>query len=109
MLRLAGQGFFQGKILASSHLYFSVVSHLSELFTHAKTIICLSNRTNAVEALKNRYPDCQFEHIAVGKPRDPQRYSRAEPEFLSDAVVALQVYMQNNASGVIFEAPGIKR
>jgi sulfur-oxidizing protein SoxA len=32
-----------------------------------------------------------------------------EPEFLSDAVVALQVYMQNNASGVILEAPGIKR
>ena len=32
-----------------------------------------------------------------------------EPEFLSDTVVALQVYMQNNASGVILEAPGIKR
>ena len=32
-----------------------------------------------------------------------------EPEFLSDAVVALQVYMQKNASGVILEAPGIKR
>ena len=32
-----------------------------------------------------------------------------EPEFLSDSVVALQVYMQNNASGVILEAPGIKR
>ncbi len=32
-----------------------------------------------------------------------------EPEFLSDAVIALQVYMQKNASGVILEAPGIKR
>ncbi len=32
-----------------------------------------------------------------------------EPEFLSDAVIALQVYMQKNASGVVLEAPGIKR
>ena len=32
-----------------------------------------------------------------------------EPEFLSDAVIALQVYMQNSASGVVLEAPGIKR
>jgi len=32
-----------------------------------------------------------------------------EPDFTSDAVVALQVYMQKNASGVILEAPGIKR
>ncbi len=32
-----------------------------------------------------------------------------EPEFLSDVVIALQVYMQNKASGVVSEAPGIKR
>jgi sulfur-oxidizing protein SoxA len=32
-----------------------------------------------------------------------------DADFLSDAVVALQVYMQKNASGATLEAPGIKR
>jgi sulfur-oxidizing protein SoxA len=32
-----------------------------------------------------------------------------EPDFGSDVVIALQVYMQHNASGVMLEAPGIKR
>jgi len=32
-----------------------------------------------------------------------------EPEFLSEAVIALEIYMQNKASGVVSEAPGIKR
>lgn len=32
-----------------------------------------------------------------------------EPDFVSDVVIALQVYMQRNASGVMLEAPGIKR
>ncbi len=32
-----------------------------------------------------------------------------EPEFLSDVVIALQVYMQHKASGATLEAPGIKR
>ena len=32
-----------------------------------------------------------------------------EPDFGSDVVIALQVYMQHNASGVKSEAPGIKR
>ena len=32
-----------------------------------------------------------------------------EPEFLSDVVIALEIYMQKKASGVISEAPGIKR
>jgi sulfur-oxidizing protein SoxA len=32
-----------------------------------------------------------------------------EPDFGSDVVIALQVYMQHNASGAILEAPGIKR
>lgn len=32
-----------------------------------------------------------------------------EPEFLSDAVIALEIYMQHKANGVTLEAPGIKR
>lgn len=32
-----------------------------------------------------------------------------EPEFLSEAVIALEIFMQNKASGVVSEAPGIKR
>ena len=32
-----------------------------------------------------------------------------EPQFLSDAVVALQVYLQKQAQGGVMEAPGIKR
>lgn len=32
-----------------------------------------------------------------------------DADFLSDVVIALQVYMQKNAGGVVSEAPGIKR
>ena len=32
-----------------------------------------------------------------------------DADFLSDAVIALQVYMQKNASGATLQAPGIKR
>lgn len=32
-----------------------------------------------------------------------------DADYLSDVVIALQVYMQKNASGVVLEAPGIKR
>lgn len=32
-----------------------------------------------------------------------------EPQYLSDAIVALQVYLQKQANGAVMEAPGIKR
>jgi sulfur-oxidizing protein SoxA len=32
-----------------------------------------------------------------------------EPDYLSEAIVDLQVYLQHNASGGVMEAPGIKR
>ncbi|HZP91665.1 MAG TPA: sulfur oxidation c-type cytochrome SoxA [Burkholderiales bacterium] len=32
-----------------------------------------------------------------------------EADFLSDAIVALEVYMQKNASGAVLDVPGIKR
>lgn len=32
-----------------------------------------------------------------------------EPSYLSDAVIALEVYLQGNASGTVMQTPGIKR
>jgi hypothetical protein len=32
-----------------------------------------------------------------------------DADYLSEAVIALQMYMQKNASGATLEAPGIKR
>jgi sulfur-oxidizing protein SoxA len=32
-----------------------------------------------------------------------------EPQYLSDAVIALEVYLQKQASGGVMEAPGITR
>ena len=32
-----------------------------------------------------------------------------EPKYLSDSVIALQVYLQKNASGTVMQTPGIKR
>ena len=32
-----------------------------------------------------------------------------EPKYLSDSVIALQVYLQKNATGTVMETPGIKR
>jgi sulfur-oxidizing protein SoxA len=52
---------------------------------------------SAVWTMERRLIDCMRQ----------MRYPDAD--YLSDAVVALQVYMQKNASGAILEAPGIKR
>jgi sulfur-oxidizing protein SoxA len=51
----------------------------------------------AVWTLERRLIDC------IRQMRWP------EPQYLSDAVVALEVYLQNRASGGVMEAPGIKR
>lgn len=32
-----------------------------------------------------------------------------EPKYLADSIIALQVYLQKNASGAVMETPGIKR
>lgn len=32
-----------------------------------------------------------------------------EPKYLSDSIIALQVYLQKNATGTVMETPGIKR
>jgi L-cysteine S-thiosulfotransferase len=52
---------------------------------------------SAVWTLERRLIDC------MRQMRFP------DADFLSDAVIALQVYMQKNASGATLEAPGIKR
>jgi sulfur-oxidizing protein SoxA len=52
---------------------------------------------SAVWTMERRLIDCMRQ----------MRYPDAD--FLSDAVIALQVYMQKNASGATLEAPGIKR
>ena len=32
-----------------------------------------------------------------------------EPNYLSDSIIALQVYLQKNATGTVMETPVIKR
>lgn len=51
----------------------------------------------AVWTMERRLIDC------VRQSRWP------EPEFMSDLVIGLQVFLQNTASGTVMETPGIKR
>ena len=51
----------------------------------------------AVWTMQRRLIDC------VRQSRWP------EPKYLSDAVIALEVYLQNKATGTVMETPGIKR
>ena len=52
---------------------------------------------SAVWTMERRLVDC------IRQMRHP------EPEFGSEAVIALELYLQHQASGGVMQAPGIKR
>lgn len=73
----------------------------------------LTTKAGAGEAMKT-WPSYRVSQGAVWTMQrrliDCMRQARwPEPKYLSDAVIALEVFLQKNASGTVMETPGIKR
>ena len=73
----------------------------------------LTNKEGAGTAMKS-WPSYRVSQGAVWTMErrliDCMRQARfPEPKYLSDSIIALQVYLQKNATGTVMETPGIKR
>ena len=95
MLKLAHQNTFHNKILASAHLYFSILKYLPELLSCASEIIIISNRKNILVKLKNKYPKSNFSLIHIGQTNKSQLSNT--PDFLE----AVQKKLPNNMQGIL--------
>lgn len=93
MLTLANQGYFNNKIIASAHLYFSVAGHLDTILPHSKNVLIISNRSNVVISLKSKYPECSFSYIQVGNPCSTLSTHPDHPSFLSKVYYELPLKM----------------
>ncbi len=82
MLYLAKQRFFDHKILASAHLYFSLLEHLDQIIPLAQKVILISDRKHIMEKLTRKYPKVNFEFIWIGIPPDSNIAPRNQPDFL---------------------------
>lgn len=82
MLHLAAQGAFDHKILASAHLYFSLLEHLDLILPLARKIFIISDRERIMGKLKHKYPNIVFEFIPVGEPIHSPLAPRDRPDFL---------------------------
>ncbi len=94
MLRLANQGFLNHKILASAHLYFSLLEHLHDILPLAKKVFLISDRKTVMEGIRRKYPNLDFECIIVGKSTESLQTQRDQPGFLSLVDSALPANMQ---------------
>jgi hypothetical protein len=80
MLKLAYQGTFKDKILASAHLYFSILKYLPELLSITTTVIIISNRGAIVDKLTKNHPKLNISFIEIGKTDKTQLSD--SPDFL---------------------------
>lgn len=95
MLKLASQGIFQNKTLASAHLYFSILKYLPELLLVAKKVIIISNRDAIMDKLTAKYPKLSISFIQIGKV-DKSQLSDS-PDFL----VTAQRQLPDNLQGTL--------
>jgi len=68
MLRLADEGLFRNRTVASAHLYFSLVENLHRLVGCTDTVFVISNRKRVTEKLSREYPGVHFEPLLIGAP-----------------------------------------
>ncbi len=81
MLQWARNGKLHGKVVASAHLYFGVLTYLDAIFVHAERIILITSHATVVEELRTKYPARRVDHIAVGRPKGTDERPAA-PQFL---------------------------
>ena len=85
MIRFAEEGLLSGKTIAHAKLYFSILENLDELMSNAPRVICINDNVEVSHAMRNKYPDSEFQHIATGQAGHASRGDTlAAPEFLGD-------------------------
>jgi hypothetical protein len=89
MLRLAHENRLNGKTIASAHVYFSIVKHLSAILPYAKRIFLISDRKSVFEKMTRTYSALQFEYIEVGNTRTQCHPLPDQPVFLQNIYAAL--------------------
>ena len=95
MLKLAHRSIFKAKILASAHLYFSILENLHNILPFAKKVFILSNRTKIIDKLVLKYPNINFKYISVGSS---EILSSDQPDFLLSIYSTLPVDMVGSLS-----------
>ncbi|MEE9328321.1 MAG: hypothetical protein V3U71_13630 [Cocleimonas sp.] len=66
LLKLASENHLHGKVIASAHLYFSILEHLDELLNEATHLIVISDNQSIVEQLQSKNPKLEIKFIPVG-------------------------------------------
>lgn len=85
LIRFAQEGLLSGKTISHANLYFSVLENLDELLSNAPRVICINDNVEVSRAMKKKYPDSEFMHIATGKFGNASRTEElVAPEFLHD-------------------------
>jgi hypothetical protein len=85
MLTLGRNNYLLRKIIASAHLYLSLLEHLHVIVPLSQKVIILSSMESNMKNLKIKYPYVDFEYIPVGDTVD--RSNR--PTFLFKIFAAL--------------------
>lgn len=89
VMQLASKGVLKEKILASAHFYFSILSHMEQLFTAAEKVIAVTNNKNAGDVLRERYPARPIIEIPVGIPTQKEGPPSTKPDFLQKVRTSL--------------------
>ncbi len=82
MLNLAKNKLLANKIIASAHLYFSVIEYLDTILPLARKTFVISNRDNVTRNLQRKYPNLDFDYIPVGNMKN-STVACKNPTFLS--------------------------
>ena len=89
MLRWAAAGHLRSKIIAPAHLYFAVVMYLDQLLALTDRVVCITDKLEVVELLQQKFPDCRFDAIMVGRWNQTRGRAVAEPGFLAEVEAAM--------------------
>ena len=95
LLALADTGVLQGKVVASAHLYFSMLEHLDRLVAAAQDILCLTSEGDAVDLLRQRYPEKRIAHHVVGDDKE----GKVDPDGLPVFMRSVQAALRDDLSG----------
>ena len=95
ILKVASKKIFTNKILASAHLYFSILKYLPEILKNSKKVILISNRSNILDKLIAQYPQIDFLLIEVGTT-NKNKLSNT-PDFLE----IVHNKLPNNLQGIL--------
>ncbi len=85
--KLSQQNIFANKVLASAHLYFSVIQNLKTIYKQEKKIYLITNQYQVIEKLSAQYPENQFSLIR--EPISKRPLSNVEPDFLYNVMSKL--------------------